>query len=83
MLRQDHLRGCATVRLWPTAHCFKRGHRIGIQVSSGAFPRYARNSGTGEPHATATTLRAADHTLYHDPAHPSAVILPAQQTRRR
>jgi hypothetical protein len=47
----------ADVRLWPTAHRFKRGHRIRVQVSSGAFPRYARNPGTGEPHATATTLR--------------------------
>ena len=42
----------ATVRLWPTAHRFKRGHRIRVQVSSGAFPRYARNPGSGEPLAT-------------------------------
>jgi predicted acyl esterase len=55
--------------LWPTAHCFKRGQRIGIQVSSGAFPRYARNPGT-RPHATATIRRAADQTVYHDRAHP-------------
>ena len=68
LLRQDHQPGCATVRLWPTAHCFKRGQRIGIQVSSGAFPRYARNPGTGEPHAT--ILRAANQAVYHDPAHP-------------
>lgn len=67
---------CATVRLWPTAHRFKRGHRIRVQVSSGAFPRYARNPGTGESHATAITLLAAEQTVYHDPGHPSAVILP-------
>jgi putative CocE/NonD family hydrolase len=70
----------ATIQLWPTAHRFKRGHRIRIQVSSGAFPRYARNHGTGEPRATATTLRAADQTVYHDPARPSAVILPTRET---
>lgn len=29
---------CATVRLWPTAYRFRRGHRIRVQVSSGAFP---------------------------------------------
>jgi len=68
----------ATVRLWPTAHRFKRGHRIRVQVSSGAFPGYARNPGTGEPHATATTLLAADQAVYHDPARPSAVILPTR-----
>lgn len=70
---------CATVRLWPIAYRFKRGHRIRVQVSSGAFPRYARNPGTGEPHATATKLVAADQTVYHDPAHPSAIILPTRQ----
>jgi uncharacterized protein len=71
--------GCASVRLWPTAHRFKQGHRIRVQVSSGAFPRYARNPRTGEPHATATTLRAADQAVYHDPTHPSAVILPTRE----
>jgi putative CocE/NonD family hydrolase len=69
---------CAPVRLWSTAHRFKRGHRIRVQVSSGAFPRYARNPGTGEPHATATVLRAADQTVYHDATRPSAVILPTR-----
>jgi predicted acyl esterase len=69
---------CATVRLWSTAHRFKRGHRIRVQVSSGAFPRYARNPGTGEPHATATVLRTADQTVYHDATRPSAVILPTR-----
>ena len=66
----------ATVTLWPTAYRFLRGHRIRVQVSSGAFPRYARNTGTGEPHVTATTLVAADQAVHHDAAHPSAVILP-------
>ncbi|MFY9847572.1 MAG: CocE/NonD family hydrolase, partial [Trebonia sp.] len=68
----------ATVRLWPTAYRFKRGHRIRVQVSSGAFPRYARNPGSGEPLATATRLLAADQAVYRDPAHPSAVILPVR-----
>ena len=67
---------CAAVRLWPTAHRFKRGHRIRIQVSSGAFPRFARNLGTGEPHATATVLKAGDQEVHHDPDRPSAIILP-------
>jgi putative CocE/NonD family hydrolase len=69
---------CATVQLWPTAYRFKLGHRIRVQVSSGAFPRYARNPGTGEPLATATTLEAADQKVYHDTAHPSALILPTR-----
>ncbi|NGY63070.1 CocE/NonD family hydrolase [Lentzea sp. NEAU-D13] len=66
------------VNLWATAHRFKRGHRIRVQVSSGAFPRYARNHGTGEPIGTAIELRAADQTVHHDPARPSAIILPCK-----
>ncbi len=71
--------GRADVALWPTARRFSRGHRIRVQVSSGAFPRYARNPGTGEPHATATRLVPADQAVYHDPEHPSAIILPVRQ----
>jgi uncharacterized protein len=62
--------------LWPAAHRFRRGHRLRLQVSSGAHPRYARNTGSGEPLATATTLVAAEQQVRHDPDHPSAVILP-------
>jgi putative CocE/NonD family hydrolase len=69
---------CVTVSLWPTAYVFKRGHRIRVQVSSGAFPRFARNPGTGESHATATQLRAADQEIFHDPARPSAIVLPVR-----
>lgn len=70
---------CATVELWPTAHRFKRGHRIRVQVSSGAFPRYNRNPGTGEPRATAHALRAADQQVFHAPQHPSSIVLPVLQ----
>ncbi|MFI7636072.1 CocE/NonD family hydrolase [Nonomuraea sp. NPDC049400] len=69
----------ATVTLWPTAYRFKRGHRIRVQVSSGAFPRYNRNPGTGEPRATAATLRTADQQVFHDPRHPSAVLIPIRR----
>jgi predicted acyl esterase len=42
----------------------------------------ARNPGTGKPHATVTTLRAADQRVYHDPARPSAIILPVRPDHR-
>lgn len=67
------------VVLWATACLFKKGHRIRVQVAGGSHPRYARNTGTGDPLATATTLVAAEHTLYHDPHHPSAIILPVKR----
>lgn len=72
--------GCLkiSVNLWPTAHRFLKGHRVRLQVSSGAHPRFVRNPGSGEPLASATTLVTADQAVYHDPAHPSAVILPVR-----
>ena len=72
--------GCLKVEidLWPTAHRFLKGHRIRLQVSSGSHPRFTRNPGSGELLATATTLKTADQTVYHDLAHPSAIILPVR-----
>ena len=64
------------IELWPTAYHFQKGERLRLQVSSGAHPRFARNLGSGEPLATASTLNVADQTVYHDPAHPSAILLP-------
>ncbi len=69
-----------TIPLWATAHCFQKGHRIRVQVAGGSHPRYARNLGSGEPLATATTLRAADHTVYHDAEHPSAILITCRPT---
>ena len=65
-----------TIDLWPAAHQFGPGHRVRLQVSSGAHPRYARNLGSGEPLATATTLHTARQAVYHDRTRPSAVLLP-------
>jgi uncharacterized protein len=62
--------------LWPMAHRFAAGHRIRLQVSSGAHPRYARNTGTDEDLVTATTLRPVDVEVLHDAHHPSALFLP-------
>jgi putative CocE/NonD family hydrolase len=64
------------IDMWATAQRFRRGHRIRLQVSSGAHPRWNRNLGTGEPLATATRMLAADQTIYHDAARPSALVLP-------
>ena len=64
------------INLWPTAYRFRCGHCLRLQVSSGAHPRFNRNTGTGEPLATATILLAAEQTVYHDREHPSALTLP-------
>jgi len=68
--------GVLEIAMWPTANTFRAGHRIRLQVSSGAHPLVARNPGTGEPPATGTDLRAADQEVFHDTARPSHVALP-------
>jgi uncharacterized protein len=71
------------VSLWPAAHRFAVGHRLRLQVSGGAHPRYARNPGTGEPLGTAVMLQAGEREILHDPEHPSAVHLPVSQVSCR
>jgi hypothetical protein len=63
--------------LWPTAHRFAARHRIRLQVSSGAHPRYLRNPGTGEDPISATTTVAVEIEVLRDPDHPSLLVLPA------
>ncbi len=62
--------------LWPIGHRFAAGRCIRLQVSSGAHPRFARNTGTGEDLATATALRPVEIEVLHDADHPSRLILP-------
>ena len=64
--------------LWPVGHRFAAGHRIRLQISSGAHPRYARNPGTGADRASAPpgSMRAVAIEIVRDAAHPSAVTLP-------
>lgn len=62
----------------PTAYVFRAGHRIRVQVSSGAFPEYNRNLGTGADIFSAVEMCTAEQTVYHDPARLSFVTLPVR-----
>ncbi len=64
------------VGLWPCFHEFAAGHRVGVQVSSGAHPRYARNPGTGEPAFDAKRTVPARIEISHDGPDRSLVELP-------
>lgn len=57
-----------TVPMSSTAHRFAVGHRMRWQISGGAHPRYARNPGTGESSADATTFTPVRITLHTDSA---------------
>ena len=64
------------VELFPTAYRVQAGHRLRLQVSGGAFPRYARNFGTAEPFGTATTGQRCRFEIFADAQHPSCLVLP-------
>ncbi|MDG4826906.1 CocE/NonD family hydrolase [Asanoa sp. WMMD1127] len=61
------------VPLYPTAYRFPAGHRVRVQVSGGAHPRWARNPGTGEPLGSAVEMRGGQRWVYHDEARPSSL----------
>jgi len=65
-----------TIDLWATSNLFKAGHRIRVYISSSNFPRFNRNLNTGEKTFGGTRMVKARQTIYHDAAHPSALVLP-------
>jgi uncharacterized protein len=68
--------GSVEVALWPTAYRFRRGHRMRVQIAGGAFPRFSRNHGTGEPVASAIATQKCHVRGFHDINHPSFLTLP-------
>jgi len=62
---EAHVLARVPIDLVATAHRFRAGHRVRLQVSSGAHPRLVLNPGTGDPLATATELRPADQEIFH------------------
>jgi putative CocE/NonD family hydrolase len=67
---------------WNTCQTFKKGHRIRIEISSSAFPKYDRNPNTGEELGTTARMQTADQKVYHDKEHPSFVVLPVVGTKQ-
>ncbi len=65
-----------TVRLYPTANVFKKGHRIRVDISSSNFPRFDVNPNSGEPLNDHRRVVTAVNTIVHDREHPSHIVLP-------
>jgi predicted acyl esterase len=65
-----------TLNLGPVAHRLAQGHRLRLQIASGAHPFYARNLGTGEPLATGTAMITARQSVHHGTAaHASGITV--------
>ncbi len=65
-----------SIDLWATSNVFLAGHKLRLEISSSNFPRFDRNLNRGEDPTWATGWTKATNTIYHDRAHPSALVLP-------
>jgi uncharacterized protein len=60
------------------SHVFLPGHRIRLQISGGAFPRYARNLGTTADPVTGTQTAVVGYHIGHGHQQPSALTMPVR-----
>lgn len=70
----DGVRG-VSVELLPTAYRFRAGHRLRVQIAGGAFPNYARNTGTGEAATVAVETRPTAIRIRHGADAPTRVTV--------
>jgi uncharacterized protein len=61
------------IDMWATANRFKAGHCLRLDISSADFPRLDCNTNRG---GNPGRPLAAHQTIYHDPDHPSHLLLP-------
>jgi len=59
-----------------TANQFKKGHRIRLEISSSAFPRFLKNQNTGKDIGTDTESIVARQKIYHTRDYSSYLELP-------
>ncbi|MFT4235090.1 MAG: CocE/NonD family hydrolase [Microbacterium sp.] len=63
-LDAQHGRRTETLTFPPMAHRFAAGHRLRLQVSSGAHPLHLRNPGTADPCHDFSHLVASEQTIH-------------------
>jgi putative CocE/NonD family hydrolase len=64
--------------LYPTANRFAPGHRLRVDISSSNYPRFDANPNTGEPLGVSRRVEPAHQAVYHDPNHPSRLLIHAR-----
>src|SRR5271166_2586603 len=75
LTEQDPLAGVVRVSLLGLAHRFGRGHRLRLQVSGGAYPRFARNPGNGQVDAVAEDLVPTQYEVSLGAGNASVLLL--------
>ena len=64
------------IMLYPTSNVFGKGHRIRLDISSSNFPRFDINPNTGGTLGRDRRIVIAEQAVYHDPEHPTHIVLP-------
>lgn len=62
--------------LWATSYVIKKGHKLGVEISSSNFDRFDRNPNTGKPFGTSPETIKATQKIYHSARYPSRITLP-------
>ncbi len=65
-----------TIELGNTSIAFLPGHRIRLEVSSSNFPKYERNTNTGNPLGEDPSGVPATQTIHRSAVYPSHLVLP-------
>jgi putative CocE/NonD family hydrolase len=68
--------GYVELPLTDLSHVFRPGHRIRVQLSGGAHPRFSRNLGTDADPVHGTRTAPVTHHVHHTQLYPSALVLP-------
>jgi putative CocE/NonD family hydrolase len=76
LTEQDPLSGVVRVSLSGAAHRFGPGHRLRLQVSGGAHPRFARNPGNGQVDAAPEDLVPTEYDIGLTEENTSVLLLP-------
>jgi putative CocE/NonD family hydrolase len=61
---------------WSTCIVLGKGHRLRLEISSSAFPKFDRNLNTGGPIGKEQKGLIADQAVYHDRTHSSYALIP-------
>lgn len=67
------------INLWITGNVFLKGHRIGLDISSSSFPKYARNLNTGGSNLKGSEYEVAKQKIHHGGEYLSHLSLPLRE----
>ncbi len=72
-----------TVDCWSTSIIFNQGHRVRVMVTSSNYPRFDLNPGTAEPWTDTGARLKQTNRIYCDEEHPSRIMVPVIETKRK